>query len=193
MLLLKYLNAGIPKYKRHSTGPTLVVRRRIWSSSHRDFTVSFHNFCGLGLQNRIRVIANELINIAYAVRARTCHCHARRLSTELAAHARTVPHRARARHRWLNIRITEMGPNSREIWHSCGLCCSNRMREYRDRERHGVAALIPNFPCRCTRNHRADSPAMSLNMIAAICWRLNEATSATVSHMRQFGRDAGAF
>src|SRR6185369_6981625 len=90
------LRRAIRKYERRALEPTLVVRVRI-AHAYRAYTVLFHDLRGLRLQNRIRVIADELEAVAGPVRA-----------------ARTVDERRRPRAKRFKPGFA-MGPNARQI------------------------------------------------------------------------------
>jgi hypothetical protein len=65
--LLDDLDAGVPKYEWDPAGPTLIARKRGRYPDQLDIAVLFHGLCGFGLQDRISVIADKLIEIGRAV------------------------------------------------------------------------------------------------------------------------------
>src|SRR6516164_5847120 len=92
--LLDDLDADVPKYERDPAGPTLIARKRGRHPGRLDIAMLFNGLRGFGLQYRIGVIADKLIEVGRAV----------------APHS--VRHRARARNWRLEPATGHMGPHA---------------------------------------------------------------------------------
>jgi hypothetical protein len=122
---LEDLHQEIPENVRHAARPTLVARRRIAFAGHRDFTVLLHDLGRPGLQDRIGVITDELLEVRNAV-----------------GPPRSVAHGAGPCRRRLETGEIRMSPYAREIrygpgWNSARrrYCRRYRLRPARCRKR----------------------------------------------------------
>src|SRR5258705_12151085 len=66
---LEQLHQEIPKNIWHAAGPTLVAWRLIADARYRKVAVLFHDLRGLGLQNGIGVVTDQLLEVSHAVGA----------------------------------------------------------------------------------------------------------------------------
>src|SRR5258708_21667950 len=66
--LLDHLHPEIPKDIRHCLGPALIAWRRIALARQRNLAVLLHDFGGLRLQDWVRVIADQKLEIARTAR-----------------------------------------------------------------------------------------------------------------------------
>ena len=67
--LLQHLHADVEENERHAAGPALIARRRVVDAGSRDLAVLFYDVRGMRLQDRARVIADQLEDIGNAVAA----------------------------------------------------------------------------------------------------------------------------
>ena len=65
--LLDDLDDEVPEHVRHAARPALVARRRVTVAGERNLAVLLHHFRGLGLEDRIGVVADQLLEIGDAV------------------------------------------------------------------------------------------------------------------------------
>ena len=71
---LEQVHSIIDKNEWHLLGPTLVARGRIALPGQRNLAEPLHHFCRPGLQDRIGVIADQLVDTANAgLRASPTH------------------------------------------------------------------------------------------------------------------------
>jgi hypothetical protein len=117
---LEDLQQEVPKNVGHPTGPTLVARSRIPSAGQRNVAVLLHDCGCLGLQNRVGVIADQLVEVGHAVGA-----------------ARPVRHRAGTRCRGFEAGEVGVRPYAGEIRDRCGAL--RRAAGRPDRGRHVLA------------------------------------------------------
>jgi hypothetical protein len=64
---LEELQQEIPEHVGHAAGPTLVARRRITLAGQREIAVLLDHFGRPGLQDRIGIIADQLLEVGDAV------------------------------------------------------------------------------------------------------------------------------
>ena len=65
---LQHLHADVPQDKWHAAGPALVARRRIGHAGRRDFTVLSDDIRSVRLEDRVRIVADELVVVAAPLR-----------------------------------------------------------------------------------------------------------------------------
>ena len=97
-LRLPHRHCEVPEDVRHALGPALIARGRIADAGARKLAVLLHDLRGVGLEDGIRVIADELLKVRDAI-----------------GRARSVEHRPRTRSGWLEAGEERMRPVAGEI------------------------------------------------------------------------------
>ena len=98
ILRRQHLHREVPEDVRHALGPALIARRRIADARARQLAVLLHNLRGVGLQDGIGVIADQLLKVRDAIGT-----------------ARRVEHRSRTRSGRLEAGEEGMRPVAGEI------------------------------------------------------------------------------